>query len=324
LYSLISNEATSPWLPAKTVHEFSERFDDASALNIFTINNPNTSSSVGSTARHAFQDIFRNWSRPPAQWFVLDPGARQQRREVQKWRQWHEVFCVLNEIEQRLAEAIRLLMQAAGSMRQFGKSHSELSDCIRLSLFLRDAALYFGSESEVPSQLETNLAELERIADEFRRLSIQELMAADLKGENAIREQLDLQRTCEDLQVDIAVLLESALMTAQHALAEYKKMHCRLELLATEYKPVCALELDGPTFLPLIADESSTQVAAAAVPEQAVQWAVDFSNLVGAGSHGLDGLVRELEQRVRQLKSCSNELRAQTLQRASCGVLSQC
>merc|ERR1712137_796867 len=112
------------------------------------------------------------------------------------------------------------------------------------------------------SQLEMNLAELERIADEFRRLSIQELMVADLKGEDAVREQLELQRTCEDLQVDIAVLLESALMTAQQALAEYKKMHCRLELLATEYEPLCRIELEntGPVFLPLVTEE--TQMSA--------------------------------------------------------------
>merc|ERR1719231_1964232 len=99
---------------------------------------------------------------------ALDPSRRKQRREVRKWRRWHEVFCVLNEIDQRLSEVVQLLVQAAASMRQFGESHSRLSDCARLSAFLRDAALYFQSEAGVPKRLETHLESLEHVADEFR------------------------------------------------------------------------------------------------------------------------------------------------------------
>merc|ERR1712029_393764 len=104
-------------------------------------------------------------------------------------------------------------------------------------------------------------------------------------------------------------------------MGEYKKLHCRLELLATEYEMVCRLETaglagglggaggGGPVFLPLLADvESSRQAAAADVPERAVQWALDFSQLVGTASQGLEGLVRELEQRRRQLRSLAGEL----------------
>ena len=44
---------------------------------------------------------------PP--WFIpKDPGVRQQRREVRKWRQWHEVFCILNAMEQHLNEVEEL------------------------------------------------------------------------------------------------------------------------------------------------------------------------------------------------------------------------
>ncbi|CAE8654128.1 unnamed protein product, partial [Polarella glacialis] len=103
---------------------------------------------------------------------------------------------------------------------------------------------------------------------------------------------------CEDLQVDVAVLLESVMMGANQALAEYKKMHCRLELLATEYEPLCRLELDDATrpmtFLPLLADENA-KAAAASLPEQAVRWAEDFSQMVGSASKVLEASVRELQ-----------------------------
>jgi DNA repair exonuclease SbcCD ATPase subunit len=245
---------------------------------------------------------------------ALDPGIRKQRREVRKWRRWHEVFRVLNEIEQRLGEIVSLLVQAAASMSQFGECHNRLSDCAKLSAFLRDAALYFQSESDIPKRLESHLECLERVADEFRTISVE---AAELEASR--EQQSELWKECEDLQVDIAVLLESTQMTAQHALAEYKKMHCRLELLVTEYEPICRLELEvaRPAFLPLLTDDSAKQVSAASVPERAVQWALDFATLVGSSSHGLGELVRDLNHRARQVSACSQELRDYTLRFAA-------
>merc|ERR1719293_503962 len=154
-------------------------------------------------------------------------------------------------------------------MKCFGEKHAALSDPQQLSAFLRDAALYSKSEAEVPGRLESSLGQLERVADDFRKFSLEIVEAG---------QPTDLQRACEDLQVDIAVLLESALMTAQQALAEYKKMHCRLELLVTEYEPVIRLELvaSGPVFLPLATDERH-RAAVVPLPEQALQWALDFS-----------------------------------------------
>merc|ERR1712151_1139135 len=58
----------------------------------------------------------------------LDPDLRQERKEIKKWRRWHEVFCVMNEIEQKLGDAVSLLVQAAASMRRFGESHGSLRD----------------------------------------------------------------------------------------------------------------------------------------------------------------------------------------------------
>lgn len=243
---------------------------------------------------------------------------------------------VLNEIERCLGEASKLLMQAAASMRRFGESHGALQDAPLLSAFLCDAARYFKSEAEIPSRLEAHLCELERVADEFRCVAMTapapgerpnetepgQAELADAKGNSA---SSALRRECTDLQVDIAVLLESALMTAQQALAEYKKMHCRLELLVTEYEPLCRLELDisaRPVFLPLLADET-TKAEAASLPEQAVKWALDFSHLVGTSSRGLEGLVRELERRRRRLADCAAELRDALLRRAAAAAATQ-
>jgi len=185
-------------------------------------------------------------------------------------------------------------------MRRFGESHGALSEAPRVSAFLRDAALYFRSEAEVPKRLEAHLAHLERSADEFRSVALEPGSSPKNEGDPG-SEQAELRRECEDLQVDIGVLLESALMAAQQALAEYKKMHCRLELLATEYEPHCKLELDGgtrPALLPLLADENAK---------------------VGSASQGLEGLVRELQARGRQLRNLAAELRAVMLRRAACG-----
>merc|ERR1712176_1559185 len=142
----------------------------------------------------------------------------------------------------------------------------------------------------VPKRLEVHLSALERTADEFRSISMEAISSAGCPPawhtteSEAHDEQLELLRACEDLQVDIAVLLESALMTAQQALAEYKKMHCRLELLVTEYEPICRSELESPeiVFPPLALQEGSQQMADASLPKQAVNWAVDFSQLVGS------------------------------------------
>merc|ERR1712129_515268 len=119
------------------------------------------------------------------------------------------------------------------------------------------------------------------------------------------------RQECVDLQVDIAVMQESALMTAQQALAEYKKMHCRLQLVATEYEGLCKMELEisaRPVFLPLLAD-ASTKAAAENLPDQAVQWAIDFSKLVGNSYRGLEVMVRELNQRRRRISDLAAELR---------------
>jgi len=231
-------------------------------------------------------------------------------------------FCTLNDIERKLAEALNLLVQAAASMRRFGDSHSALDDGTQISAFLRDAILYYRSEAEVPRRVEAHLGDLERIADEFRSLSLEPVSSSisppDIEADDQTHE---LRRACEDLQVDIAVLLESALMAGQQALAEYTKMHCRIELLATEYEPLCRLELEAPSpaFLPLLGSDTTAEVVSAALPELAVQWAMDFSKLVGTSSQGLEGLVRELEHRRRQVRSCAGELRANVLRRAALG-----
>jgi hypothetical protein len=311
------------WLSSAKAVPVPAEFDSPSGVNIFTINNPNATSArqQDSIGAHVYNQLL-HWSqkttrRKPIEERIrsaLDPGIRKQRREVRKWRKWHEVFRVLNEIEQRLAEIVSLLQQAAASMSQFGECHIRLTDCSRLSAFLRDAALYFQSESDIPKRLESHLDGLERVADEFRSISVQ---AAELEASRET--QSELWKECEDLQVDIAVLLESTQMTAQHALAEYKKMHCRLELLVTEYEPICRLELEvaRPAFLPLLTDDSAKQVSAASVPERAVQWALDFAKLVGGSSHGLEELVRDLNHRSRQVNACSQELRGYTLRLAA-------
>lgn len=189
---------------------------------------------------------------------TLDPAVRKGRKEVRKWRRRHEVFVVINDIERCLCESCRLLLQASASMRRFGECHGALRDGRRLSSFLRDAALYLRSEAEVPQRLEAHLSDLERVAYEFRNVSLMPDdsyrsshadVAAGHDGGAGILHHDDtdmaaLRQESADLQVDIAVLLESALMTAQQALAEYKKMHCRLELVATEYEPLCRLEVE--------------------------------------------------------------------------------
>jgi len=343
---LASSKATSDGYVSDGYASDGYVYEGNSDVNIFTINNSSASSSsaadvLGSGAA-ALGKLLR-WGRRPSKQLraALDMGKGKHRRDSQKWRRWHEVFCVLNEIEQRLTEVVALLMQAAASMRQFGDSHTRLVDCARLSAFLCDAVLYFKSEAGVPRRLEGHLSELERIADEFRRLSVDgsaggevvasggDSSASDADASRAVAGsgKSELWLACEDLQVDIAVLLESAQMTAQLALAEYQKMHCRLELLVTEYSPLCRLELDDAqrqrpaTFLPLLTDESATQVSAASVPERALEWALDFAQLVGSASHGLEKLVRELDQRTRQLKSCTQELKAETLRRVASGQI---
>jgi len=170
----------------------------------------------------------------------------------------------------------------------------------------------------VPKRLEARLGDLECIADEFRGVSIS-APAVGRELAPMIEGPQKLHADCEDLQVDIAVLLESALMAAQQALAEYKRMHCRLELLATEYESVCNLELDNtrPVFLPIVTEES--QVAATALPEQAVQWALDFAQLVGTSSSGLESLVREAEVRRQRIKRVADEFRAIMLRYAATG-----
>lgn len=303
-----------------------ESFEPLPELNIFTIND-----SDGQNNGHVIQRLLSKWSRRPSRIkplkerlrSVLEPEFRQQRRDVRKWRERHEVFCVLNDMERRLAEVCTLLLQAAASMKRFGESHAMLGDVARLSAFLRDAGLYFKSEADVPRRLESTLEQLEGIADGFRSIPMNEVQMLACSNFEASGEEVDNSHVCEDLQIDIAVLLESALMAAQQALAEYKKMHCRLELLATEYEPVCRMELDAtrPIWLPLIADDESTQeVAAATLPGRAVSWALDFSQLVGSASQGLEVLVKELEHRRRQLSSCAGELRELMIRRAACAV----
>ncbi|CAK0847995.1 unnamed protein product [Prorocentrum cordatum] len=309
-------DGPSRWLPP--VRAPTPSFDEDSAVNIFTINE--TGSSQASSSDR-FKQFVKSWSpdvRPPRMEpmrqklrSALDPGARRQHHEVKKWRVWYSEFCVLNEIEQRLDESARLLTQAAASMKRFGDKHAALLDPQQLSAFLRDAALYSRSEADVPGRLETLLGHLETVADDFRNISLQA---------PEVEDQTDLQRACEDLQVDIAVLLESALMTAQQALAEYKKMHCRLELLVTEYEPVIRLELapSGPVFLPLVTDERH-RAAVVPLPEQALQWALDFSQLAGSASRRLGSLARELGRRRPQLRGCASELRSLMLRLAAAG-----
>eukprot|EP00929_Paragymnodinium_shiwhaense_P097994 TRINITY_DN59558_c0_g1_i1.p1 TRINITY_DN59558_c0_g1~~TRINITY_DN59558_c0_g1_i1.p1 ORF type:complete len:845 (-),score=232.43 TRINITY_DN59558_c0_g1_i1:108-2642(-) len=346
------------WLPTEDMSEL-EQYEPMSKINIFTVNETEGGSSSSSSGPRLtfqpFQRFLQKWSSRPSVRIkpikqklrsVIDPDVRKERRKVRKWRRWHEVFCALNDIERRLTEVVNLMNQAACSMKRFGQCHASLKDGIGISAFLIDVCLYFRSECGVPQRIEKHLAELEQAADAFRSLSIEDIKLmlsneltvskttsastpaaapAASGAEGSVDEDEELEpgeawRVCEDLQVDVAVLLESALMASQQALAEYKKMHCRLELIATEYDSECRLEMEAgaePAFLPLLAD-SPSEAAKTAVPDRAVQWILDFSQLVGSGSLGLEGSVRELEKRRRRLKQSSAELRDSMLRRASC------
>ncbi|CAE7415089.1 Kcnh2 [Symbiodinium sp. CCMP2456] len=290
-----------------------------SEVNIFNINDAGRASRA-----QVLKDQLMRWSKRAAPWrfsqrlhSAFDREARQGRREVRKWRQRHEVFCLLNEIEQHLNDVVAGLRQADSSMRRFCRSHGSerlLQEASRLPAFLCDAALYYKSEAGVPGKLEDKLCKLERVADDFRAISID---PSDMAPEQIGDGSKD-PGEAEDLQIDIAVLLESTLMAASQALGEYKKMHCRLELVATEYEPLCRLELSNATrpatFLPLLAED-----AAVTLPDQAIVWAQDFSQLVDQASQSLATLVRELASRKQHLSGCVGELRALLLRRAAGG-----
>lgn len=300
----------------------------ASEVNIFTINNRERRVGFGATAQRVLQQL----APPPVERWVprplreqlrsiVDPGVREERKRVRQWRHWHEVFCTLNEIEQRLAEVIRRLVHATASLRHFA-TDQDTAQGRAARLLIQDAVL-FRSRAETPQRLEAHLEELERAADAFRCILIdpdpsEAAYGVEGQGAEAVAEP---RGQCEDLQVDVAVLLESSLMTAQQALAEYKKMHCRLELLAAEYESVaaeCEYDAGLDPFLSLLADEGAD--AAASVPQRAAEWAMGFWDMVGTSSTGLAALVRELEHRARHLKTCADELRGHVLRRASgCG-----
>jgi len=259
---------------------------------------------------------------------MLDPSARQQRRRGRKLRQQQDARRVLHESEQQLADVIRLLVQAVDSIKRCSEIDSEVSDLTHLSAFLQEAAVYFGKRSAVPQILEESLAELQRNVAKFGRLSGEPFTPAEETGKERgvgsqviVEDKEDRRKRCENPQVDIVMLLESGLMAAQQAFAEYKKMRDHLGLLATEHEAICRLELDTPTFLPFIIDDPSTQVTIAVAPAQAVKCAIDFSNLMKPSSNRLGILVQELEQCFQHLKCCSSEAHAHALQHASCSVL---
>lgn len=315
----------SQWLPFGKVPRVSLPAMDDFDWNIFRINDE-PGGPEGDD--RSLQKMLRGWSQPEKKIRKMkqriDPRLRKQRREARKWRQWQEVFCILNDIERQLTSAVELFAQAAASMQRFGEGYASLQDDFpRLTTFLGDTALYFKSEAAIPDRLEEDLRELELRADEFRSISVEEAENSSAVEQDPVAREglVELCVACEDLQVDVAVLLESTLMAAQQALAEYKRLHCRLELLATEYEPLCRLELESKSpvvLLPLLT-ERADQAAAASLPDQAVQWALDFSQLVGRASWGLQRLVRELERRKAQLKSCCEELRGLMLRCAACG-----
>mmetsp|Transcript_12228 Transcript_12228/g.27709 ORF Transcript_12228/g.27709 Transcript_12228/m.27709 type:complete len:666 (+) Transcript_12228:65-2062(+) len=318
-----SMRASSWWLRADPNEEHrvgSARFDDAGndAVNIFTINHAATTSAL-QRLRRMFARVSRKRllrsKRLDAKWrsfrSMLDPETRQNRQAVRRWRQWHEVFCTLNEIGKELTETCALLSQAAMSMRRFGESHTALQDCVRLSAFMHDAMLYVQSEADIPRRVEDHLTMLQGCADEFRSMVVQPPVQSPSGLENS--EQKEPWVVLEDLQIDLAVILESAIMTAQQALAEYKRLHCRLELLVSEYESICRAQLESDqVYMPLLVEEGSSQPVAC-MPEQAVEWSVDFSSRIGAESRGLEMLVRDLEQRSRQVKNLCTGLRNQTL-----------
>ena len=271
-------------------------------FNIFDINDSGRGSGVGRWLKWSGAPRFSSLRS------AFDPGVRQQRKEVRKWRQWHEVFCVLNAIEHHLSEIMSGLRQAESSMKRLGQSHGAeaLRDPSKLPAFLCDAALYYQSEAQVPAHLEDQLTRLEALADEFRAIPLEPDVTKNPRPES------------EDLRVDIAVLLESLIMGSYQALAEYKKMHCRLELVAKEYEPLCRLEVDnassGRSYLPLLLDGPQPP---ASLPEQAVEWAEDFSQLVGSASVMLTALVRELQSRKGHLGGSLSELRSLLLRYAA-------
>mmetsp|Transcript_58979 Transcript_58979/g.140821 ORF Transcript_58979/g.140821 Transcript_58979/m.140821 type:complete len:567 (+) Transcript_58979:139-1839(+) len=291
-----------------------------SKVNIFTINDQagiNSESVLVSDSVSKVKGFLKNVKRPKD---LLKSGKEKLKAIVRNdtgsdrppeghtaWRQWTDVLAALNEIESKLPPIVELLARAARSMKKFGASHTELDDCARLSAYLADSMRYLRSEADAPKRLEDLLTSLEHSLDDFRGFKFQ-------VPATAREDQIEKWKSCEDMQEELAILLESATMTAQQALGDYKKMHCRLELLVSEYEPVCKLELEpAETALPLLVDESARKVDQAALPERAVQWAVDFSQLVGPLSRHLEGRVREMDGRAKQVVELSKQLRAHTL-----------
>jgi len=101
-------------------------YDTDGALTIFAVNEQ-----VVAHSNRLFQ-FLKKWSKKrvrvkkvkKALRSTLDPRARQQRREARKWRMWHDIFCVLNDIERQLGEALGLLMQASASEALWGEPRS--------------------------------------------------------------------------------------------------------------------------------------------------------------------------------------------------------
>lgn len=276
--------------------------DSDEVVNIFTINDPELHTGGRYDGAVSFEfpaipgarDLGRELHGLLSQQFpwlrsALDPVAEQQR---QAHLQRRKVVCLLNAMDQLLRVVHGELQRAASSMCRFGETHSLDRGPSDITTFIQDATLFL-KEAVLPDKLEIKLSELETTADEFRSAPIQ-------GPENA----------CSDLQLDIAVLMESALMSSQQALAEYRCLLCRLQVLVTEYEPIYRHAISSPMEpTALLRVDLRDKVEEESLPAPEVKWVQEFTEMAGPNSRALAASVRELGQRAGRLRECAGDLR---------------
>eukprot|EP00927_Polykrikos_kofoidii_P073113 TRINITY_DN69187_c0_g1_i1.p1 TRINITY_DN69187_c0_g1~~TRINITY_DN69187_c0_g1_i1.p1 ORF type:complete len:315 (-),score=40.84 TRINITY_DN69187_c0_g1_i1:132-1076(-) len=284
--------------------------DSEEAVNIFTINNgavPNghdegtsyfdlTSLAGPRGLGLELQDLLSQqlpWLRTG-----VDPVAELQR---QAHLQRRKVVCLLNDMDQSVRVIHAELQLAAKAMCRFGETHSPNCGPSDITTFIQDS-MHFIKEAVMPEKIETKLSDLEYTADCFR--------TTQTSGHDEMQLGSDVQKACSDLQVDIAVLLESALMTAQQALAEYRRLLCKLQVLVTECEPIYRHAISDPTEpTALLRVDLRDKVEEESLPAPEVKWVREIAELSGPTSRLLAATVRELGRRAGLLRDCAEDLR---------------
>lgn len=314
---------------------YGDEDEDGDAPNIFTINKGRSAREVaehledvrgffahlGGSARASALAVSSRWRTV---WAGEVDVAAQRREELQ---QRMEVLSSLNDITQQLLEVHPRLAKAGDSMRGFcdARSRCSLKGAEALAAFLRDAANLV-KHALRPAPLEEKLAALESTADRFRTLSVRLNDYVDVDcsppaaaGEDArastglsSNERAAVESAIADLQVDIAVLLESALMAAQQALAEYKRFFYRLQVLVREYEPVYLPAGASAPAMPLNID-----IVVGGCGDMEARWAQDFVDLAAASVRNLAGHVKEVDRCLHRIQSCAVELRTLLVQGAA-------